>query len=179
MSDSLASNCCAALAPGLVPSAPDSIMRQILLLLTSISTLLYNNITKKEHRSISIFPGLWCIILVSGAIALPAHASDTPQADLNELRQRIKLITRTLNQDKAELNSVHEALARVETTMSELNRRIHEVQSSIEVKTGKINDSATKIVKLERDLLVHRKVNSGISSLHPTSPGEPNTSSCS
>ncbi|GAJ15084.1 unnamed protein product, partial [marine sediment metagenome] len=98
---------------------------------------------------------MWCILL-SGAIALPAHASDSPQADLNELRQRIKLITRTLNQDKAELNAVHEALARVETTMSELNRRIHEVQSSIVVKTGKINDSATKIVKLERDLLVHR-----------------------
>ncbi|MDA9982265.1 peptidoglycan DD-metalloendopeptidase family protein [Gammaproteobacteria bacterium] len=98
---------------------------------------------------------MWCI-LVSGAIALPAHASDSPQVDLNELRQRIKLITRTLNQDKAELNAVHEALARVETTMSELNRRIHEVQSSIEVKTGKINDSATKIVKLEQDLMVHR-----------------------
>ena len=156
MSDSLASNCCAALAPALVPSAPDSIMRQILLLLTSISTLLYNNITKKEHRPISIFPGLWCIILVSGAIVLPAHAADTPRADLNELRQRIKLITRTLNQDKAELNSVHEELARVETTMGELNSRIREAQSNIEVKTRKIDESTAQIVKLEKNLLIHK-----------------------
>jgi septal ring factor EnvC (AmiA/AmiB activator) len=99
---------------------------------------------------------LWRIILVSGALTLPAHASDTPQADLNELRQRIKLITRTLNQDEAELNSVHEKLARVETTMSEFNRKIREVQSKIEVKTRKIDESTVQIVKLEKDLLIHR-----------------------
>ena len=95
-------------------------------------------------------------MLLYGALAVPSHASDNPQSDLAKLQARITQITATLNQDKAELDSTQEALARVEKTMGDLNRSISETQSGMQTKTGMIMESEAEIFELENAIVTGR-----------------------
>ena len=152
MSDSLARNFCAALAPGLTVSAPRSIIRLTSFYNFFIRTRLYNNITKKGK--LLTFNKFWKAWIASLAwlLSLSTHAAENHEEELDQVRSRIKSITTQLNQDKAKQNTLQHQLAEVEIQMADLNRSLDTTQSKVRSSQEKIQASETEIEQLQHEL---------------------------
>ena len=154
MSDSLASNFCAASAPGLTVSVPKSLIRLTSCYNFFIRTRLYNNITKKgKLLTFNYFRRAGIAFLVCLLSSL-IHAAENHEEELDQVRSRIKQITTQLNQDKAKQDTVQDQLAEVEIQMADLNHRLNSTQTEIQFSRKKIQASESEKGRLKDELAI-------------------------
>ena len=100
--------------------------------------------------------GIASLFIYLAGVALTAHASESQEEELDELRHRIKDTTNQLNQDKAQHKTVQNHLAEVEIKIAGLNRTLHTLRSELKTKNHNIESSEIELEDLQQTLATQR-----------------------